>query len=198
MLKKILVANRGEIAVRIIRACQELGYEAVAVCSEADRMAPHVRMAQEAYVIGPSPATESYLRGDKIIDVAKRGRADGIHPGYGFLAESPDFAGAVIDAGLAWIGPPPEVIRVMGDKAAARDTMANVGVPLVPGTSQAKALRDDELLAAAREIGFPLLVKAAGGGGGKGIREVWRLEDLTEAVRVARREADSVFGDDRV
>ena len=198
MLKKILVANRGEIAVRIIRACQELGYEAVAVCSEADRMAPHVRMAQEAYVIGPSPATESYLQGDKIIGVAKRCGADGIHPGYGFLAESPDFAEAVVEAGLTWIGPPPEVIRIMGDKVAAREKMAIGGVPLVPGISQAKDLRDDELLAAAREIGFPLLVKAAGGGGGKGIREVWRLEDLTEAVRVARREADSVFGDDRV
>ena len=198
MLKKILVANRGEIAVRIVRACQELGYEAVAVCSEADRMAPHVRMAQEAYLLGPSPATESYLRGDKIIDVARKCGADGIHPGYGFLAESADFAQAVLDAGLAWIGPPPGIIRIMGDKMAARETMARAGVPLVPGTGQAKDLRDEELLAAAQAIGFPLLVKAAGGGGGKGIREVRRPENLAEAVRVARREAHSVFGDDRV
>ncbi len=198
MLKKILVANRGEIAVRIIRACQELGYEAVAVYSEADRMAPHVRMAQEAYLLGPSPAGESYLHGDKIIDVARKCGADGIHPGYGFLSESPAFAQAVIDAGLAWIGPPPDIIRIMGDKMAARETMAKAGVPLVPGTGYSKALRDEELLAAAYEIGFPLLVKAAGGGGGKGIREVHRYEDLAEAVRVARREAQSVFGDDRV
>jgi acetyl-CoA carboxylase biotin carboxylase subunit len=198
MLKKILVANRGEIAVRIIRACQELGYEAVAIFSEADRMAPHVRMAQEAYLIGPSPAPESYLRGDKIIDIARRVGADGIHPGYGFLAESPDFAGAVIDASLAWIGPPPDIIRTMGDKVAARQTMARSGVPLVPGTDQAETLRDEELLAAAREIGLPLLVKAVGGGGGKGIREVRRFEDLAEAIRVARREAQSVFNDGRV
>ncbi len=198
MLKKILVANRGEIAVRIIRACQELGYEAVAIFSEADRMAPHVRMAQEAYLIGPSPASESYLRGDKIIDIARKTEADGIHPGYGFLAESPDFAEAVIDAGLAWIGPPPDIIRTMGDKVAARQAMARSGVPLVPGTDQAEQLRDDELLAAAREVGLPLLVKAAGGGGGKGIREVHRIEELAEAIRVARREAQSVFGDGRV
>ena len=198
MLKKIVVANRGEIAVRIVRACQELGYEAVAVCSEADRMAPHVRMAQEAYLLGPSPAVESYLRGDKIIDVAKKCGADGIHPGYGFLAESADFAEAVIEAGLTWIGPPPEIIRMMGDKVAARETMAKAGLPLVPGTGPAKVLRDDELLAAAQVIGFPLLVKAAGGGGGKGIREVRRLENLAEAIRVARREAQATFGDDRV
>jgi acetyl-CoA carboxylase biotin carboxylase subunit len=198
MLKKILVANRGEIAVRIVRGCQELGYEAVAVYSEADRMAPHVRMAQEAYNIGPAPAVDSYLRGDKIIDVARKCGADGIHPGYGFLAENADFAEAVEEAGLTWIGPPPEIIRMMGDKVTARSTMAGAGVPLVPGTGQAKDLRDDELVSAARQIGFPLLVKAASGGGGKGIREVRRLEDLAEAVRVARREADSAFGDDRV
>jgi len=198
MLKKILVANRGEIAVRIVRGCQELGYEAVAVYSEADRMAPHVRMAQEAYNIGPPPAVDSYLRGDKIIDVARRCGADGVHPGYGFLAENAEFAGAVGDAGLTWIGPPPEIIRMMGDKVAARSTMARTGVPLVPGTSQAKDLRDDELVIAAQQIGFPLLVKAASGGGGKGIREVRQPEDLAEAVRVARREADSAFGDDRI
>lgn len=198
MLKKILVANRGEIAVRIIRACQELGYDAVAIYSEADRMAPHVRMAQEAYAIGPSPATESYLCGDKIIDTAKKCGADGIHPGYGFLAESSGFAQAVIDAGLTWIGPPPEAIRLMGDKVMARQTMATAQVPLVPGTLPSENLTDDDLLAAAARIGFPLLVKAAAGGGGKGMRNVYQPEDLAEAIRVARREAKATFGDDRV
>ncbi|RME98884.1 MAG: acetyl-CoA carboxylase biotin carboxylase subunit, partial [Chloroflexi bacterium] len=158
MLKKILVANRGEIAVRIIRACQELGYDAVAVYSDADRMAPHVRMAQEAYNIGPPAATESYLRGDLIIDVAKKSGADGIHPGYGFLAENAEFAEAVMAAGLTWIGPPPEAIRLMGDKVTARQTMEAANVPLVPGTGQSARMTDDELLAAAAEIGFPLLV----------------------------------------
>ena len=143
MLKKILVANRGEIAVRIVRACQELGYDAVAVYSEADRMAPHVRMAQEAYPIGSSHAVESYLRGDKIIDTAKQCGADGIHPGYGFVAENAAFAEAVIEAGLTWIGPPPEAIRLMGDKLTARQTMAAANVPLVPGTDQSKDMTDD-------------------------------------------------------
>ncbi|MEW5960084.1 MAG: acetyl-CoA carboxylase biotin carboxylase subunit [Chloroflexota bacterium] len=198
MLKKILVANRGEIAVRIIRACQELGYEAAAVYSEADRMAPHVRMAQEAYNIGPPLVMDSYLQGDKIIAVAQKCGADGIHPGYGFLAENADFAQAIIDAGLTWIGPPPQIIQMMGNKVAARATMAQAGVPLVPGTSQVRDMRDDELAGAAHEIGFPLLVKAAGGGGGKGIREVRRPDGLLEAVRIARREAEAAFGDDRV
>ncbi len=198
MLKKILVANRGEIAMRVIRACQELGYEAVAVYSEADRMAPHVRMAQEAYCIGPSEAVESYLRGDKIIEMAKKCGADGIHPGYGFLAENADFAGAIIEAGLTWIGPPPSAIRLMGDKVTARKTMAGAGVSLVPGTSQANDIGDDELLVAAQEMGFPLLVKATAGGGGKGMRNVHRAEDLSEAIRAARREAQAAFGDDRI
>ncbi|MBI1880536.1 MAG: acetyl-CoA carboxylase biotin carboxylase subunit [Chloroflexi bacterium] len=198
MLKKILVANRGEIAVRIIRACQELGLDAVAVYSEADRMAPHVRMAQEAYAIGPAQAVESYLCGDKMIEVAKKCGADGIHPGYGFLAENADFAEAVITADLTWIGPPPEAIRLMGDKVTARETMAKAGVPLVPGTGKASRMSNDELLTAAQQIGFPLLVKAAAGGGGKGMRNVTRAEDLPEAIRTARREAQAAFGDDRI
>lgn len=198
MLKKILIANRGEIAVRIIRACQELGYEAVAVYSEADRMAPHVRLAQEAHCIGPAHAMESYLRGDKIIEVAKKCDVDGIHPGYGFLAENANFAEAVIEAGLTWIGPPPEAIRTMGDKMTARKTMAAAGVPLVPGTDMNETLSDDALAEAAERIGYPLLVKAAAGGGGKGMREVRRSEDLAEAIRTARREAEAAFGDDRV
>jgi acetyl-CoA carboxylase biotin carboxylase subunit len=198
MLKKILVANRGEIAVRIIRACQELGYEAVAIYSEADRMAPHVRMAQVACPIGPAQATESYLRGDKIIDIAKKCGADGIHPGYGFLAENADFAEAVIDAGLTWIGPPPHAIRLMGDKVIARETMAAANVPLVPGTDQTKNMTDGDLLVTADKIGFPLLVKAAAGGGGKGMRRVYTVEELTGALRIARREAQAAFGDDRI
>lgn len=198
MLKKILVANRGEIAVRIIRACQELGYETVAVYSEVDRLAPHVRMAQEAHCIGPAQAVESYLRGDKIIEVAKKSGANGVHPGYGFLAENADFAEAVSAAGLTWIGPSPTAIRLMGDKITARTTMAAAGVPLVPGTGVTARMTDDELIGAAQDIGFPLLVKAAAGGGGKGMRVVRRSEDLSGAIRTARREAQAAFKDDRV
>ncbi len=198
MLKRILVANRGEIAMRIVRACQELGLEAIAVYSEVDRMAPHVRMAQEAYQIGPAHAVESYLRGDKIIEVAKACGADGIHPGYGFLAENANFAEAVIEAGLTWIGPPPQAIRLMGDKLTARETMATAGVPLVPGAGRHGEMSDEELIEAAGQVGFPLLVKAAAGGGGKGMRNVDRPEELTEAIHIARREAQSAFGDDRV
>jgi acetyl-CoA carboxylase biotin carboxylase subunit len=198
MIKKVLVANRGEIAVRIIRACQELGQETVAIYSEVDRMAPHVRMAQEAYQVGPAHATESYLRGDKIVAIAKECGADAIHPGYGFLAENADFAEAVLDAGITWVGPSPEAIRLMGDKVVARKTMAAAGVPLVPGTDQSEGMQDEVLVAEARRIGFPLLVKAAAGGGGKGMRSVRDLEALPEAIRVARREAQAAFGDDRV
>jgi acetyl-CoA carboxylase biotin carboxylase subunit len=198
MLKKILVANRGEIAVRVIRACQELGYDAVAIYSEADRMAPHVRMAQEACCIGPPQAVESYLRSDKIIDAAKKHGVDGIHPGYGFLAENADFAQAVIEAGITWIGPSPEAIRLMGDKIQARQLMGQAGVPLVPGTDQSKDITDDEFQAAAAELGFPLLVKAAAGGGGKGMRQVRAPEQLTDAIRMARREAEAAFGDGRL
>ncbi len=198
MLKKILVANRGEIAVRIIRACQELGYEAVAIYSDADRMAPHVRMAQEAYRLGPAQATESYLRGDKIIEIAKNAKVDGIHPGYGFLAENADFAEAVVNAGLTWIGPPPSAIRMMGDKVTARQTMAAANVPLVPGTLATERLTDEDLIASAEQIGYPLLVKAAAGGGGKGMRKVFQADELPPAIRTARREAQSAFGDDRI
>ncbi len=198
-LNKILAANRGEVAVRIIRACQELGIESVAIYSEVDRLAPHVHMADEAYLIGPPPATESYLLGDKIIEIAKKCGADGIHPGYGFLSERYRFAKAVEDAGLVWIGPPPESIRIMGDKVTARETMEAAGVPLVPGIGKAgEALSDDDLIAASEKVGFPLLVKAAAGGGGKGMRNVHDPKDLPEAIRTARREAAAAFGDDRV
>jgi acetyl-CoA carboxylase biotin carboxylase subunit len=196
MLKKVLVANRGEIAVRIMRACQELGLDTVAVYSDADRIAPHVRRASEAYRIGPAPATESYLCVDKIIDIAKRSEADSVHPGYGFLAENPDFAQAVLDAGLIWIGPTPEAIRLMGDKVAARRMMSNAGIPIVPGTQ--KSLSDYELIETADHIGFPLLVKAAAGGGGKGMRVVYQHQDLPGSIRAARNEAQAAFGNDQV
>ena len=170
MFKKLLIANRGEIAVRILRACRELGIKTVAVYSEADRKAMHVRYADEAYLLGPSPARESYLRGDKIIDIAHKCAADAIHPGYGFLAERADFAAACADAGLVFIGPRPAAIAAMGDKAVARATVAKAGVKIVPGTEGEGPLRDDELLAIAPKIGFPLLIKATAGGGGKGMR----------------------------
>ncbi|MEM7032817.1 MAG: acetyl-CoA carboxylase biotin carboxylase subunit [Chloroflexota bacterium] len=196
MLKKVLIANRGEIAMRILRGCVELGIEPVTIYSDADRMAAHIRHASESYHIGPPPVQESYLLGDKIIDIALQCGADGIHPGYGFLAENADFAQAVIDAGLTWIGPSPHAIRQMGDKVTARETVAKANVPLVPGTP--KDMADDDLIAAAPDIGFPLLVKAAAGGGGTGMRPVHALEELPDALRSARNEAQSAFGDGRV
>lgn len=196
MLRKVLVANRGEIAVRIMRACQEMGLVPVAVYSEADRTAPHVRQAQEAYCIGEAPAMQSYLRIDRIIDVARKAQVSGIHPGYGFLAENPDFAQAVIDAGFIWIGPPPAAMRMMGDKTVARQEMGAAGIPIIPGVQQ--MLNDDDLVSKGVEIGFPLLVKAAAGGGGKGMRRVNSPEELPQAIRMARNEARAAFGDDRV
>lgn len=198
MFKKILIANRGEIAVRIQRACRELGIETVAVFSEADRQAMHVRFADEAYLLGPAPARESYLRGEKIIDIARKCGADAIHPGYGFLAERADFSAACADAGLSFIGPKPSSIAAMGDKAVARATVAKAGVPVVPGTEGQGALGDDELLALAPDIGFPLLIKATSGGGGKGMREVKSLEEMTDLLHSARREAEASFGDGNV
>ena len=195
-LRKVLIANRGEIAMRILRGCAELGLGSVAVYSDADRLASHVRRADEAYRLGPPPVGESYLRGDKIIDIALKCGADGIHPGYGFLAENADFAQAVMDAGLTWIGPPPEAISLMGDKVTAREAVAKAKVPLVPGSP--KDLADEALIALASEIGFPLLVKAAAGGGGKGMRAVQNFERLADALRTARNEAKAAFGDDRV
>jgi acetyl-CoA carboxylase biotin carboxylase subunit len=194
VFRKILVANRGEIAVRVLRACRELGLASVAVYSDVDRTSLHVRYADEAYHIGPPPATQSYLCIDKIIDVAKKAEADAIHPGYGFLAENPAFARACRDAGLAFIGPSPESMEAMGDKAAARRTSAEVGIPIVPGTDH-EIEDEEEAKAVAKEIGFPLLVKAAVGGGGKGMRTVQSPEELPFAVAAARREAQSTFGD---
>jgi acetyl-CoA carboxylase biotin carboxylase subunit len=198
MFKKILIANRGEIAVRILRACRELGIKTVAVYSAADRQALHVRNADEAYFLGPSPSRDSYLRGDKIIDIAKKSGADAIHPGYGFLAERADFAAACELAGLVFIGPKASSIAAMGDKAVARATVAKAGVPVVPGTEGEGSLRDDELLAHAPKIGFPLIIKAVSGGGGKGMRDVRNIEEMPDLIQSARREAESSFGDGNV
>ncbi|MCO6450382.1 MAG: acetyl-CoA carboxylase biotin carboxylase subunit [Caldilineales bacterium] len=196
MFKKVLIANRGEIAVRIIRACQERGISTVAVFSEPDRTALHVRYADEAYCIGPAAARDSYLRGDKLIDVARRSGADAIHPGYGFLAENAQFAAACRDAGITFIGPSPEAIEAMGDKITARESVAREGVPLVPGTP--RDLRDADLAAAAEKLGYPILVKASAGGGGKGMRLVQSPDELISSLGAARREALAAFGNDNV
>jgi acetyl-CoA carboxylase biotin carboxylase subunit len=198
MFNKVLIANRGEIAVRIIRACRELGMQTVAVYSEADRQALHVRLADEAHLLGPAPSRDSYLRIDRLIDVARQSGAGAIHPGYGFLAERAEFAQACVEAGLIFIGPKPSSIASMGDKAVARATVAATGVPVVPGTEGEGALRDAELLAMAPTIGFPLLIKATAGGGGKGMREVQHLEEMPGLLHAARREAEAAFGDGNV
>jgi acetyl-CoA carboxylase biotin carboxylase subunit len=194
MFKKILVANRGEIAVRVLRACRELGLSTVAVYSDADRTALHVRYADEAYNIGPAPSVQSYLRIERIIAAAKEANVDAIHPGYGFLAENPAFARACEDAGLVFIGPSPESMELMGDKAAARRIAASIGTPIVPGTDY-EVGDEDEAVAVAQQIGYPLLVKAAVGGGGKGMRTVYTAEELPFALVAARRESESAFGD---
>lgn len=198
MFDKVLVANRGEIAVRVIRACRELGITTVAVYSDADRTALHVRLADEAYLLGPSPARDSYLRGDKIIEIAKRSGAQAIHPGYGFLAENEGFALAVEGAGLIFIGPRPSAIAAMGDKMEARSTVTAAGVPVVPGTEGEGNLSDEELIHVAPEIGFPLLIKATAGGGGRGMREVRSPDEMPDLLLSARREAEAAFGDGNV
>jgi len=195
--KKILIANRGEIAVRVIRACQELGISTVAVYSEADRLALHVRFADEAYYLGPAPSNESYLVQDKLIEVAMKSAADAVHPGYGFLAENPEFAERVAGAGLVFIGPPPKAMRLMGDKTAARQSMLKANVPIVPGTD--KALPDEATAAVlANDLGYPVLLKAVAGGGGKGMRVVKTKTEIASAFRTAKSEAESAFGDDRI
>jgi acetyl-CoA carboxylase biotin carboxylase subunit len=185
-LKKILIANRGEIAVRIIRTCRDMGLATVAVYSDCDRPALHVRLADEAYPIGPDAAAESYLRIDTLIDVAARSGADAVHPGYGFLAENPDFADACRGAGLTFIGPTADAMRAMGSKTSARALAAAAGIPVVPGGDAPEA------------AGYPLLVKAVAGGGGKGMRVVRSPEDLAAAREIAQSEARSSFGDARV
>ncbi len=193
---KVLVANRGEIAVRVLRTCRELGLETVAVFSEADREAPHVRYADEAYCIGPPPAQESYLRGERIIETALRAGACAVHPGYGFLAESPAFARACAEAGLIFVGPSPEVMELLGDKTAARRMAHDLDIPVIEGS--ARTLGDEELLDVADRIGYPVMLKAAAGGGGMGIRVANSQAELEAAIPVARREAQAAFGDDAV
>ena len=196
-MRSVLIANRGEIAVRVARACHEAGLRAVAVYSEADRGAPHVLAADQAVPVGPAPARDSYLNVGALLAAARTAAADSVHPGYGFLAESAAFAEAVEAAGLVWIGPPPAAIATMGDKLAARATVARAGVPLVPGT----ALVAGDAAAARRQVaalGYPVLVKAAGGGGGKGMRTVASEDELTPALAAASREAEAAFGDGRV
>jgi len=195
--RKLLIANRGEIAVRVIRACRELGVSPVAVYSEADADALHVRLADEAYLIGPAASSESYLKGDVILDVAQRCGAEAIHPGYGFLSENAAFVGAVEAAGIVFVGPPARAMELMGDKITARRTMEAAGVPVVPGTTD--PIEDDaEVFAIAERIGFPLMIKASAGGGGKGMRAVFEEDQLESGLRGARSEAANSFGDDRV
>ena len=197
MLKRVLIANRGEIALRVMRGCRDLGVESVAVYSEADRFAPFARHADFAFPVGASPALESYLRGDKIIAVAKEAGADAIHPGYGFLAENAGFAEQVEASGLVWIGPPPKAIRAMGDKLSARRLMQKAGVPMTPGlTVEADDL--DSVQRMCDEIGYPVLIKAAAGGGGKGMRIVNAPSELASHLERARSEAQKAFSDSRV
>ncbi|MEL6271635.1 MAG: acetyl-CoA carboxylase biotin carboxylase subunit [Chloroflexota bacterium] len=195
-INKILIANRGEIAVRVIRACRDLGIHTVAVYSDADRTSLHVRYADEAVNIGPPAPRESYLDMEKVIAAAQATEADAIHPGYGFLSENAEFSQRVTDAGIVFIGPAPYAIRTMGDKISAREAVKKAGVPIVPGTEP--GLNNEEILEAANDIGFPSMVKASASGGGKGMRAVQSPEDLPGALETARREAESAFGDGTV
>ena len=197
MLASVLIANRGEIAVRIIATAKRLGLRTIAVCSEADRNALHAELADEAIVIGPAPARESYLDIERILGAAAETGAESIHPGYGFLAENAGFAEAVAAAGLTFVGPPVEAIRLMGQKDEAKSLMASAGVPVVPGFNE-PTQDAATLAAAAREIGFPVMIKAVAGGGGKGMRRVEDEAGFAAAIEGAQREAKAAFGDDRV
>ena len=197
MFRKILIANRGEIACRVIATARRMGIETVAVYSEADAGARHLALADEAWPIGPAPARESYLVGEKIIDVAVRAGAEAIHPGYGFLSENAGFSEACAAAGIVFVGPPATAIRAMGSKSAAKTLMEKAGVPLVPGY-HGEAQDFSTLKAAAERVGYPVLIKASAGGGGKGMRIVERAADLEAAIGGAKREATASFGDDQV
>ena len=198
MFKKILIANRGEIAIRVIRACRELGIPSVAVYSEIDRNALHVKAADEAYLLGPGPAAESYLKVERILEVIRECGADAVHPGYGFLAENAAFAQALEDAGITFIGPPASAIDAMGSKTSARDLMQAAGVPIVPGTTETVPTLEEAQRIAKDEIGYPVAVKAAGGGGGKGFRVALTEADLPDAFDGAAREGEKFFSDARV
>jgi len=197
MFRKVLVANRGEIAVRILRACRDLGITSVAVYSDADRASLHVRLADEAYAIGPAPSAESYLAVGKIIDTAKRCGADAIHPGYGFLSENPNFARTCAEAGIRMVGPSAESMRLMGSKTGARSALAGTGVPLIPGTCRPLESLE-ECLAEAGRIGYPVMIKASAGGGGKGMRLVRDEAHMAEDFVAAASEAQNAFGDPSV
>lgn len=197
MFKKILIANRGEIACRVIRACRDMGIATVAVYSEADKNALHVRMADEAYHIGNPPSAESYLRGEKIIEAAKKSGAEAIHPGYGFLSENAEFVREVTNQGIVFIGPPPEAMEGMGGKISARLLAIKAGVPVVPGTTEPLKNYEDAL-ETSRQIGFPVMLKASAGGGGKGMRLVFEESELKSALENAQSEALAGFGDDAV
>jgi acetyl-CoA carboxylase biotin carboxylase subunit len=199
-VRKVLIANRGEIAVRVIRACRDMDLASVAVFSDCDRAARHVRMADEAIAIGPSPPADSYLRIDRLIDAARTAGADAIHPGYGFLSENEDFAAACRDAGLTFIGPTPEAIALMGSKTAARRAARAAGVSVVPGTEEPLGadVPDSVVIARTHEIGFPVMVKAVAGGGGKGMRVVRSADEVPSAIRAARSEAGAAFGDSAI
>src|SRR5579884_144387 len=198
MFSKVLVANRGEIAIRIIRACEELGIATVAVYSELDRDAPHVKRADEAFLLGPGPASESYLVIDKLIDAVKRSGAEAVHPGYGFLAENARFASALEENGITFIGPPASAIEAMGSKTRARELMQEAGVPIVPGTTEPVGSLEDARKVIEETIGYPVAVKAAGGGGGKGFRVALDESKLKDAFEGAAREGEKFFGDPTV
>ena len=196
-MTSLLIANRGEIAVRVIRSAREMGLRTIAVYSELDRDALHVQLADEAWNIGGAPAAESYLNADRILDVGREAKADAVHPGYGFLAENAEFARAVIDAGMTWVGPPPSAIEVMGDKISSRRAAEDAKVAMVPGTTEALETAE-EAASIAAEFGYPVAIKASHGGGGKGIRVVHGESELTDAIEGARREADAYFGNPEV
>jgi acetyl-CoA carboxylase biotin carboxylase subunit len=196
-IRKVLVANRGEIAVRVFRTLREMGIASVAIYSEADRDAAHVFAADEAHPVGPAPAAQSYLRAERIVEVAAASGADAVHPGYGFLAESAEFADAVTRAGLVWIGPSPEATRAVGDKLRARALAIGAGVPVLPGTERPVS-DPGELRRVAESIGYPVVLKAAAGGGGKGMRRVEKPSEFEQAVRLTQGEARNAFGDDRL
>src|SRR6201995_6208627 len=198
MFSKVLIANRGEIAIRIIRACEELGVATEAVYSELDRDAPHVKRADEAFLLGPGPANESYLVIDKLLEVAERSGAEAVHPGYGFLAENAAFASALEEHGITFIGPPASAIEAMGSKTRARELMAAAGVPIVPGTTEPVETIEDAKKVIADTIGYPVAVKAAGGGGGKGFRVALEESKLQDAFEGAAREGEKFFGDPTV
>src|ERR1700681_1302018 len=195
MFTRVLVANRGEIAVRIVRALEEMGIASVAVYSETDRAALHVSRADESYNLGEGPAAKNYLNVEKILDVARRAGAEAIHPGYGFLAENAPFAQACEEAGIVFIGPPASAIEAMGSKTRARELMQAAGVPIVPGTTEAVASVADALKIVKKDIGFPVAVKAAGGGGGKGFRVALSEDELEAAFEGASREGEKFFSD---